>query len=553
MIDDLWYKDTVIYSLDLETFLDGNGDGVGDFRGLIERLDYLQYLGVGAIWLAPFHPSPNLDNGYDISDYYGVDPRHGSSGEFVEFINQARKRGIRVLIDLVVNHTSDQHPWFQSARSSPDSPHRDWYVWSDKRPEGWDEGMVFPGVQTRTWSYDKKAGAYYHHRFHEFQPDLNVDNPQVRAEIQRIIGYWLQLGVSGFRVDAVPFMIGNKHPGTKRKKLHFEYLTQFRNFMQWRAGNSILLGEANVPPDESGPFFSSDEGDGIHMMFNFWVNQHLIHALATGRIDTLVPAIAATVGVPPARAQWANFLRNHDELDLGRLTDEQRQEAFARFGPDKNMQLYDRGIRRRLAPMLGERRHEELAYSVLFSLPGTPVIRYGDELRMGDDLSLEERDAVRTPMQWANEKNGGFSKAAKTVHPVISEGVWSYENINVADQRRDPTSFLNWTVGMIRLRRECQEIGLGKCTVVDVKSARVLVLRHDWRGCSLVTIHNFGEQPEEIRLDVKAPGGERLYDLMGGQDLFASSGTVHKIALQPLEYRWYRVGTLDYAHGRDRE
>jgi maltose alpha-D-glucosyltransferase / alpha-amylase len=549
MIEDLWYKNAVIYSLDLETFMDANGDGVGDFEGLIRRLDYLQYLGVDAVWIAPFHPSPNRDNGYDVTDYYGVDARHGSSGDFVEFMHQANKRGIKVLMDLVVNHTSDEHPWFREARD-PDSPRHDWYIWSEERPSDWDEGMVFPGIQDRTWSYDRKARKYYFHRFHSFQPDLNMDHPRVRAEIRRVIGYWLQLGVSGFRVDAVPFMIESVIPGQDKGKQNFDYLAEFRTFMQWRSGDAILLGEANVLPEENRKYFGSDGGDGIHMMFNFFVNQHLFYTLATGEVQPLIDAIQATSEVPET-SQWAHFLRNHDELDLGRLTDEQRERVFERFGPKSDMQLYERGIRRRLAPMLGDRRHEELAYSVMFSLPGTPVIRYGDELGMGDDLELEQRDAVRTPMQWANERNGGFSVADDIVHPVINDGVWSCEHINVAAQRRDPNSLLNWTARMIRLRKECPEIGWGQCTILDTGSQHVLAMRYDWRGNSVLVVHNFDKGPCEVSIEPGVEDSERLSNLLSEEELEAGPDRVHKIALGALDYRWYRVGGLDYAIHRE--
>jgi maltose alpha-D-glucosyltransferase / alpha-amylase len=549
MIEDLWYKNAVIYSLDLETFMDASGDGVGDFEGLIRRLDYLQYLGVDAIWLAPFQTTPNLDNGYDVADYYGIDKRHGSSGDFVEFMHQANKRGMKVLMDLVVNHTSDEHPWFREGRD-PESPKHDWYIWSEDRPSDWDKGMVFPGVQERTWSYDRKAKKYYFHRFYNFQPDLNMDNPRVRAEIRRVIGYWLQLGIAGFRVDAVPFMIESVVPGQDEGKPNFDYLTEFRAFLQWRSGDAILLGEANVLPDENRKYFGSDGGDGIHMMFNFFVNQHLFYALATGEVEPLAEAIRATSDVPHT-GQWAHFLRNHDELDLGRLSDEQRQRVFERFGPDENMQLYGRGIRRRLAPMLGDRRHEELAYSIMFSLPGSPVIRYGDELGMGDDLTLEQRDAVRTPMQWANEPNAGFSTAKKLVHPVIDEGVWSYAHVNVAAQRRDPDSLLNWTAKMIRLRKECPEIGWGECTILDTGSPHVLALRYDWRGNSVLVVHNFDKSPHEVTIAPGVEGSDRLSNLLIEEELVAGRDRSHKIALDALDYRWYRVGGLDYAVKRE--
>jgi maltose alpha-D-glucosyltransferase/alpha-amylase len=550
VIEDLWYKNTVIYSLDLETFMDANGDGVGDFEGLIRQLDYLQSLGIGAVWLAPFQPTPNRDNGYDVSDYYGVDPRHGSSGDFVEFLHQAKKRGIKVLMDLVVNHTSDEHPWFQQARSDKDSRYRDWYVWSKKRPSDWNKGMVFPGVQEQTWTYDRKAKAYYYHRFYEFQPDLNVDNPQVRTEIRRIMGYWLQLGLEGFRVDAVPFVIESTVPGKEKGKQHFEYLREFRQFLQWRVGDAILLGEANVLPEETQKYFGGDGGDGIHMMFNFYVNQHLFYALATGEVAPLIEAIRAT-GDIPRTAQWANFLRNHDELDLGRLTDEQRQKVFARFAPEEHMQLYGRGIRRRLAPMLGDRRHEELAYSVMFSLPGTPVIRYGDELGMGDDLSLEQRAAVRTPMQWANEPNAGFSTAEKTVHPVITHGVWSCEHLNVASQRRDPDSLLNWTVKMIRLRKECPEIGWGSFSILETGSPHVLAMRYDWRGNSVLVIHNFDQRPHEVQIKLDGEAPARLSNLLVEEELQPDDTGTYKIPMLALAYGWFRIGGLAYAVHRE--
>lgn len=545
MIEDLWYKNAVIYSLDLETFMDVDGDGVGDFNGLTRRLDYLHALGVDAVWIAPFQPTPNRDNGYDITDYFGVDPRHGTSGDLVEFMHQATRRGIKVLIDLVVNHTSNEHPWFREARDPKSSKHN-WYVWSKDRPDDWDKGMVFPGVQDRTWTYDRKAQAYYFHRFYDFQPDLNLDHPSVRAQIQRIIAYWLQIGVKGFRVDALPFLIESIDPGQGKGTQNYDYLTEFRTFLQWRSGDAILLGEANVRPDENSEYFGDERGDRIHMMFNFFVNQHLFYALASGDAEPLAEAIQATGDVPET-GQWAHFLRNHDELDLGRLSEERRALVFERFGPEENMQLYGRGIRRRLAPMLGDRRHEELAYSVLFSLPGTPVIRYGDEIGMGDDLSLDERDAVRTPMQWADEPNAGFSTAKTLVHPVISEGVWSYEHVNVAAQRRDPQSLLNWTARMIRLRKECPEIGWGKCTVLETGLPHVLALRYDWRNNSVIVIHNFDDRPHEVSIDPGVDGSERLSDLLSEEELEADDDGTHKIALDALGYRWYRVGGLDYA------
>jgi maltose alpha-D-glucosyltransferase / alpha-amylase len=551
VINDLWYKNAVVYCLSVETFMDANGDGVGDFQGLQRRLDYLAGLGVTAVWLMPFQTSPQKDDGYDTSDYYNVDPRYGTLGDFVEFTHAAKQRGIRVLIDIVVNHTSDQHPWFKAARSDPNSPYRDWYVWSEKKPANADEGMVFPGVQKSTWTYDEKAKQYYFHRFYKFQPDLNTANPHVQAEILKIMGFWIQLGVSGFRMDAVPFVIAEKGADVKTPKPQFDMLRSFREFLQWRLGDSIILAEANVVPKENLKYFG-DAGERMQMMFNFHVNQSMFYALASGDGRPLAKAINDTYE-RPSTAQWGLFLRNHDELDLGRLTDKQRQKVFAEFGPDKSMQLYDRGIRRRLAPMLkGDRRHIELAYSLMFSLPGTPVIRYGDEIGMGDDLSLPERNCARTPMQWSDEPNGGFSKSGKPVLPVISGGPFGFENVNVAEQRRNPESLLNWTERLIRMRKEAPEIGWGECTPVETNDKGVLALRYDWRSNSVLVIHNLNAMPVEAEFDVGlGENGALLVDIANHSNSRADKNGKHRMLLDAHAYRWFRVGGLDYLLKRD--
>src|SRR5579862_4019571 len=547
MIDDLWYKNGVIYCLSVGTYMDANGDGVGDFKGLLRRLDYLHGLGITTIWLMPFQPSPCKDDGYDISDHYGVDPRYGTLGDFVEFTHGCKQRGIRVIIDLVVNHTSNEHAWFKSARSAKDSPHRDWYVWADRKPANAGKGMVFPGVQKSTWTRDKEAGAWYFHRFYDFQPDLNTSNPMVQAEILKIMGFWIQLGVSGFRMDAVPFVIATKGAKVKKPVEQYDMLRAFREFLQWREGDAIILAEANVLPETDMEYFGRD-GGRMHMMFNFQVNQNLFYALAAADVRPLAKALAAT-RPRPATAQWGLFLRNHDELDLGRLTKPQQKAVFDAFGPDKDMQLYDRGIRRRLAPMLGgDRRRLELAYSLMFTLPGTPVIRYGDEIAMGDDLSLPERNCARTPMQWSTEANGGFSAARKLVRPVISEGPWSFQHVNVAQQRRDPNSFLNWTERMIRMRKEMPEIGFGEIHFLDVKSISVLAIRYDWRNNSVVMMHNLSNQPLEVRfkVGVEPQFGRQLVNVLSEDHSEADKNNRHTVSLEPYGYRWYRVGGLDY-------
>jgi maltose alpha-D-glucosyltransferase / alpha-amylase len=542
VIDDLWYKNAVIYCLDVAKYVDANGDGVGDFAGLTRRLDYLSGMGVTCIWLQPFFPSPNRDNGYDVSNHYGVDPKLGTIGEFVEFMNHAEQLGLRVIVDLVVNHTSERHPWFQAARKDPKSPYRDWYVWSKKRPPHYNKGMVFPGVQKATWTRDPVAGEYYFHRFYEFQPDLNTENPVVRNEILRIMGFWLQLGVCGFRMDAVPFLISRKGYHNAPRK-DYEFLHDMRDFLQWRRRDAVLLAEANVPPNESLEYFG-DLGDHLQMMLNFPVNQRVFYALATADLKPLITALEATKKRPQA-AQWVHFLRSHDELDLGRLTVSQREKVFAAFGPSKDMQLYERGIRRRLAPMVdNDRRRLELAYSLLFTLPGTPMLQYGDEIGMGENLSLPERESARTPMQWSAERNGGFSTARRTVRPVISDPIYGYKRVSVEAQRRDPQSLLNWMERKIRMRRECPEISWGDWKIINTNADDVLVMEYTWRGHSLIVLHNFADKPRAVRIPVATAGTPILIDLLWTDDSCAENSH-HQIELEPYGYRWFRARGLD--------
>jgi maltose alpha-D-glucosyltransferase/alpha-amylase len=542
MIDDLWYKNAIFYCLNVGTFMDANGDGVGDFEGLMRRLDYLAGLGVTALWLMPFQPSPNRDDGYDMQDYYGVDPRYGTLGDFVEFTQQARARGIRIIIDLVINHTSDQHPWFRAARRDPQSKYHDYYCWSKKKPARADQGMVFPGVQKSTWTYDREARAYYYHRFYKFQPELNIENPAVQEEIRKIMGFWLQLGVSGFRVDAVPFII-ETGPGQETSTMRFEYLRDLHDFLQWRTGDAILLAEANILPAENMKYFGP-EGDRMHMILNFQVNQTMFYALASGDCQPLGKALMAT-RKHPETGQWGIFLRSHDELDLGRLSDEQRQTVFNLFAPAEDMRLYERGIRRRLAPMLGgDHRRMELAYSLLFSLPGTPVLRYGDEIGMGENLSLPERQSVRTPMQWTVDRHGGFSIAEKTVLPAVREGPFGYHRVNVAAQRPDPGSLLNCTERLIRMRKECPEFGWGDYRVLRTGSPHVLAVLTTWRKNAVVAVHNFADEACEVVLTI--PGAERIHltNLLSQKHSAPDARGRHAIALEPYDYHWFRVGPL---------
>jgi maltose alpha-D-glucosyltransferase/alpha-amylase len=547
MIDDLWYKNAIFYCLSVGSYMDANGDGVGDFKGLLRRLDYLHGLGVTAIWLMPFQSSPCRDDGYDISDYYSVDPKYGTLGDFVEFTHAAHQRGMRVIIDLVVNHTSDRHGWFQEARRDPNSKYRDWYVWSDSKPANANTGMVFPGVQKSTWTHDNEAKAWYFHRFYDFQPDLNTSHPEVQAEILKIMGFWIQLGVSGFRMDAVPFVISTKGAKVRKPVEQYDMLRSLREFLQWRQGDAIILAEANVLPETDMEYFGA-AGDRMHMMFNFQVNQHLFYALAASDSRPLAKALAATKP-RPATAQWGLFLRNHDELDLGRLSKAQRKKVFEALGPDKDMQLYDRGIRRRLAPMLGgDRRRLELAYSLMCTLPGTPVIRYGDEIGMGDNLDLPERNCARTPMQWSTEPHGGFTRSDKPATPVIDKGPYGYQHVNVAKQRRDPNSMLNWTERIIRMRKEVPEVGWGDFKVISVRNPAIFIIRYDWRNNSVLFVHNLEEKPREISLATGLDGeeGELLINLLSEDHSRAGDNGKHTLLLEAYGYRWYRCGGLDY-------
>jgi maltose alpha-D-glucosyltransferase/alpha-amylase len=530
---DTWYRNAIVYCLSVETFFDANGDGIGDVAGLTSKLDYLESLGVDVLWLTPTQPSPWRDDGYDITDYYGIDPRLGTSGDFVELVHEASARGIRVMPDLVVNHTSDRHPWFLEARRDRQSAHRDWYVWSDTRPRDLFSGVVFPGVQKTTWSYARETRSWYFHRFYDFQPDLNMDNPRVREEIDRIVRYWLQLGVAGFRMDAVPFVIEKAMPGGGKPQLRFDYLRALRDHLQWHKGDAILLGEANVVPRDDAEYFA--DGHGLNMMFDFWVNQHLFATLATSDARHLAKALEQTRKIPP-QSQWAHFLRNHDELDLGRLPDDLRAQVFAAFAPDESMQLYGRGIRRRLAPMLGERARIDLAYSLLFSLPGTPVLRYGEEIGMGENLRLKERNSIRTPMQWSAEPNGGFSTGAKLVRPAIADGPYAYDAVNVDAQLRDPTSLLRLLIELVRVRKECPEIGRGEWRVVPTRNRSVLALEHRLGAGRVLCVHNVAPEAAEVTVTLDAPV---LRSLLGPETSRGAGGR-HRLRLEPYGYAWLR-------------
>ena len=540
-VRDRWYQDAVVYCLDVETYHDANGDGIGDFAGLEAKLDHIAGLGATCLWLLPFYPTPNRDNGYDVTDHYAVDPRLGSLGDFVEFVRAAEERGLRLIVDLVVNHTSDQHPWFQEARD-PDSDKHDWYVWSDERPEDHDEGMIFPGEQETVWTYDRKAKRYYLHRFYAHQPDLNIANPAVRAEIERVMGFWLRLGVSGFRIDAAPFLIEHKGiddvEGTADP---YAYLRQFRTFLQWRRGDAVLLAEANVAPEKAPHYFG--DGDKLHLLFNFVLNQHLFLALARQRKAPLERGILLPPQ-PPASGQWATFLRNHDELALARLTEAQRDEIAEAFAPDREgMWLYNRGPRRRVPPMFdGDDARIRMAYSLMLSLPGTPVVRYGEEIGMGDDLGLPERTAVRTPMQWSRKKNAGFTASDEPIRPVIDTGPFRYERVNVDRQRREPDSLLLWMERAIRARKEADVFGRGGWHLVDTDHEAVFAHVCGRDDTVVAAVHNLADAEAEATLDLSPYAERTTRDLLDpGDDAPPIDGGTLTVTLPRYGFRWFRL------------
>ncbi len=542
---DLWWKTATIYCLDVETFLDWNDDGVGDFEGLAHRMDYLHELGITCLWLMPFYPTPNRDDGYDISDFYGIDPRLGDLGDFVEMIRMARDRGIRVIVDLVVNHTSDTHPWFVEARKDRDNPYRDFYVWRDKPPRTKVE-PVFPDVETGVWQLDEKTGQYYQHNFYRFQPDLNVTNPKVRDEVAKIMGFWLELGVSGFRVDAVPFLMDESDVVRPEGALEhpLDFLKSLRAFLGRRSGEAVMLGEANLPRKDQVDYFGGEDGDGLTMQFDFITMQSMYLSLA--RSDP-APMIAALESRPPLAvgSQWANFLRNHDELTLDKLTDGEREEVFAAFGPEPEMQVYGRGIIRRLPPMLkGDPRRIRMVYSLMFSLPGTPVLFYGEEIGMGEHLATGSRLAVRTPMQWTSAEHGGFSHAPKRklVRPVVGDG-YAPEHVNASDQRHDPDSLLHFMRTLIARYRASPEMGWGALEVLATPAPTVLAHSMAAADGRMVALHNFADAP--VTVDIAVPGGtdaHQLVDLLvDGRAVVLDERGRASIALDGYGYRWFRV------------
>jgi trehalose synthase len=541
---DLWWKNAVFYCADIETFYDSNGDGTGDIRGMTDRIEYLGDLGVTCLWLMPFYPTARKDDGYDITDFFGVDQRLGTLGDFVELVRTARSNGIRVIVDFVMNHTSDAHPWFKSARRSTDDPYRDYYVWSATEPQSSPADVVFPDQEGSIWELDPKTGEWYLHHFYKHQPDLNIANPAVREEISRTLGFWLELGVAGFRVDAVPFLFAKDAVPADIGFDPFEYLCDVRNFVDRRVGDAVLLGEVNVPYKDQKAFFGGPDGDGLNMQFDFIGMQQIYLSMARGDARPIARALRKRPKLHLS-SQWANFIRNHDELTLDKLTDAERQEVFDAFGPEPDMQLYGRGLRRRLPSMLGgDERRMKMAYSLAFSLPGTPVLFYGEEIGMAENLDIAGRFAVRSPMQWTGGPNGGFSRATKRrLTRPLTDGLYGPERVNAADQRRDHGSFWWFMRNLVYTYREQPEIGWSTLEILPQSNPAVLahVCREE-SGWAMVALHNFGADNCLVPLELDVPAGSLLVDLLDG--LRETELDVHgrvETRLEPYGYRWLRV------------
>lgn len=539
--DPLWYKDAIIYELHVRAFFDDNNDGVGDFKGLIDKLDYLHELGVTALWLLPFYPSPLKDDGYDIADYRSVHPPYGSMPDVKQFIREAHARGIKVITELVVNHTSDQHPWFQRARrAKPGSRERDFYVWSDKPNKFKDARIIFTDTETSNWAYDPVANSYYWHRFYSHQPDLNYDHPPVRKAVFDLFDFWFSMGVDGMRLDAVPYLYQREGTSCENLPETHGFLRQIRKHLDRKFENRMLLAEANQWPDDAAKYFG--KGDECHMNFHFPLMPRLFMSLHMEDRFPIVDILEQTPPIPD-NSQWALFLRNHDELTLEMVTDEERDYMYRIYASDSRARI-NLGIRRRLAPLLGnDRRRIELLNSLLFSLPGTPVIYYGDEIGMGDNVYLGDRNGVRTPMQWSPGRNAGFSKAnpQSLYLPVITDPGSHFEAVNVETQLGNPRSLLWWMKRIIALRKRHKAFGRGSLHMLDAPNRKVLAFIREYEDEKVLVVANLSRFAQYVNLDLSAHTGLRLVELFGQGAFPAITGPDYPLTMGPHSFFWFSM------------
>jgi maltose alpha-D-glucosyltransferase/alpha-amylase len=536
----LWYKNSVFYEVYVRAFRDSNGDGHGDIPGLISRLDYLKELGVDCIWLLPIYPSPLKDDGYDIADYYGIIPEYGTIEDFKKLVEETHKRGMRIIIDLVLNHTSDQNLWFQTARRDRDSQYRDYYVWSDTDQKYKEARIIFLDSEVSNWTWDDGAGQFYWHRFYSSQPDLNYDNKAVQKEMLNVMKFWLDLRVDGFRVDAVPYLFEREGTNCENLPETHAYLKRIRKFVDKEYPDCILLCEANQWPEDVRAYFG--DKDEFHMGFHFPVMPRIFMALKKNDRSPILDILERTPAIPREN-QWCTFLRNHDELTLEMVTEAERQWMWHEYAPEKRMRL-NLGIRRRLAPLLdGDQRKILLAFSLLFSLPGSPVIYYGDEIGMADNIWLPDRNGVRTPMQWENNQNAGFSTAEteELYSPVISQAGYDAESVNVTDQREDPDSLLNQIRKMIHIRKKYDSFGWGELSWLDIKTDKVAAYRRWYGKQNLIFFNNLSGDDQEVNVPFEHTQGQKWVDLLSGEVITSNSSEGFSFLLNPYAYRWFSI------------
>jgi maltose alpha-D-glucosyltransferase / alpha-amylase len=538
--DLLWYKDSIIYQVHVRTFYDSNGDGVGDFQGLEQKLDYLQELGINAIWLMPFFPSPLRDDGYDISDYRSVHASYGNAEDFKAFLNSAHERGIRVIIEMVLNHTSDQHPWFQQSRTSRDNPYRDWYVWSETDTQYKGTRIIFLDSEMSNWAWDPISKSYYWHRFFSHQPDLNFDNPAVREEMWNVMRFWLEMGVDGFRLDAVPYLMEREGTNCENLPETHAILKEIRRRLDEQFPGRMLLAEANQWPADLRPYFA--DGDEFHMAFHFPLMPRMFMGVKLEDRKPITEILQQTPEIPGS-CQWCLFLRNHDELTLEMVTDMERDYMYDAYAENKTMRL-NLGIRRRLAPLLdNDRRRIELMNGMLMSLPGTPIIYYGDEIGMGDNINLGDRNGVRTPMQWSGGWNGGFSTAdpESLYAPLILNPVYGYPAINVLSQLRTQHSLLSWMRQMIAIRRSARLFGNGSIEFLYPANHRILAYMRRLENETVLVVNNLSSAAQAVELDLRRFKGNILIEMLG-KNLFPRVGeTPYLLTLGPYQFYWFRL------------
>ena len=540
--DKLWYKDAVIYQLHVRTFCDSDGNGVGDFRGLTNKLDYLQELGINAIWLLPFYPSPLRDDGYDIADYTSVNPTYGTIEDFKAFLQAAHARKIRVITELVVNHTSDQHPWFQEARSSRDNPKRDWYVWSDTDDKYKGVRIIFIDTEMSNWSWDPISKTYYWHRFFSHQPDLNYDNPAVKEAVWEVMKFWLDIGVDGFRLDAVPYLVEREGTSCENLPETHTVIKELRARLDDAYPGKMLLAEANMWPVDVRDYFGQGDGDEFHMAFHFPLMPRMFMAVKLEDRKPIIDILEQTPQIPD-NCQWCIFLRNHDELTLEMVTDIERDYMYDSFANDKTMRI-NLGIRRRLAPLLeNDRRRIELLNGLLLSMPGTPIIYYGDEIGMGDNVYLGDRNGVRTPMQWNGGWNAGFSSSdpERLYSPLISNPVYGYQSVNVEAQRRTEHSLLSWTKSVIQTRNSFRVFSRGSIDFLSPSNHRVLAYVRQLGEEKVLVVNNLSSSAQAVELNLQSFRGHIPIEMFG-RNLFPRIGELpYLLTLAPYQFFWFRL------------